>query len=281
MLSRLEQLSHELAATHAAMQLARAERQRDAERRDRAGFFAWLADLFGLTAAASAQRRATSDWKVVHRLARDYAVAWVQARTVYLGTTCGDQASTRATLEKRATSILQRVERFTMFVTLVEQAKRHAQKAKAECEAAARHKRRSGTTDSLSDSRRHRISADWRAAAARAAVARTQAVLTELESHIPALTFELRVKIPQGILALIGSSGALGAFMQAHQLRSAAKGCNQAVEGLTLVGSVMREQRGKIQAEHRQATTALAHYDAPFRQRALGELPHNMRALVD
>jgi hypothetical protein len=184
-------------------------------------------------------------------------------------------------LEKRASSILQRVEQFTMFVTLVEQAKRHAQKAKSECEAAARQKRRSGTTDSLSDSRRHRVSADWRAAAARAAVARTQAVLAELESHIPALYFELRVKIPQGILALIGSSGALGAFMQAHQLRSAATSCKEAVDALTLMSSVMREQRGRIQAEHREATTALAHYDAPFRHRALRELPHNMRALVD
>lgn len=282
MTSKLVQLSEELTHAHAEMMLAREARRVDSARRDKAGFFAWLADLFGLTAAASLQRRATRRWRDSAALAKGYALAWVHGRTVHLSTLHAADAQARAQLEQHQILLQQRASRLLDLLALVERARHHAHAAYRHLSRAAHTRRRSAAVQ-----QRHQgfvfNSSGWQASSGQTEIEQAQAALQELHAQVPYFTMELKVSLPGPLRSLIaGLAGSRwGIRMQANELARAADRCKETASGLAdLSRKIRMEQLEGLQTEQRSASAAVSAHDDPHRQRALQELPTNLRALV-
>lgn len=281
MTSKLVQLSEQLMHAHAEMTLAREARRADSAKRDKAGFFAWLADLFGLTEAASLQRRATRRWRDLAAFAKNYALAWLQGRTVHLATRLAEDAQERARLEQHQNLLQQRVTRLLELLGLVERARQHAHAAYKHLSRAAHTRRRSASAQ------RHQgfafNSSGWQASSGRTEIEQTQAVLQELHAQVPQFTMELKVSLPGELRSLIAvlAGSRWSIRMQSNELARAAARCKDTASGLADLSRTIRmEQLESLQTAHRAATAAVSAHDDPHHQRAMQELPTNLRALV-
>lgn len=281
MTSKLVQLSEELTHAHAQMMLAREARQLDSARRDKAGFFAWLADLFGLTPAAALQRQTARRWRNLAAFAKNYAATWVHGRTVHLSTLRAEDAQARAGLARHQMLVQQRVARLLELLALVDRARHHAHAAYRHLSRAAHTRRRSAAVQQ--HQRFVFNNSGWQASSGRSEIEQAQAVLQELHAQVPQFTMELKVSLPGPLRSLIAmlAGSRWGIRMQANELARAADRCKETASGLADLSRTIRmEQLEGLQTEERAANAAVSTHDEPHRRRALQELPTNLRSLL-
>ena len=292
----LDEVSQELADAYTAMESARvaraedgARRRADLSRRSNSllqtvlALLAWLADLLGLTRAASTEHGSAVRWDWAVARAREFTLTWVHGRTVYLGSGSPKQAEQRAWLHQRADALQQHVDAISEVIELAAQARDSVASVQKQCEKAARHRRRAaGWLGGEYDVWR----SDVRSWIGNQAAIRARVSLEALQQRVPQLDWvALEVKVPRWRLERIlfrddSFFSKLTVLRHSRQLTAAAEQCGQVVETLDLVLASLKPELGNRQVESQYAAWELEQYDGPHRTRALGELPSNLRSLI-